>query len=82
MSDEEKYNTKTATFNGSLPLLNMGQMIEFLYSKKTINNFHTLDNCMECNKCQGWHVVYNGFTIEEKELCDALWTCVKNELEK
>lgn len=63
-------------------IINIGQMIEFLYSKKTINNFHTLDNCMVSNKYKGWHLVYNRSTIEKDELCNALWIAVKKELDK
>jgi len=68
--------------------LNIGQMIEFLDSRKSISNWHPLDRCYEDKKTKGWHVVMGtsklykeGATYESKELCDALWDAVRYTLE-
>lgn len=63
-----------------IPLLSIGQMIEFLHdskfysSKSYIDNFFNFNNTIECDKVQiGWY---------GEELCDALWEAVREVLEK
>ncbi len=76
------------SFEKYLPFLSIGQMIEFLYEKKTINNFHTLSSCYG-EKSDGWHVSVRDIfrkdehmTYDEDELCDALWKPCKEILEQ
>ncbi len=68
-----------------VPLLSIGQLIEFLGDSQ-IHNFHPLDRCVEAPNSTGWHVVmgkeYGGVTHEKDQLCDALWEAVKEILEK
>jgi len=60
-------------------LLTIGQLVELLYEKKALHNYHAIDGCYE-QRGNGWHVVLKGkdtYTIEEDELCDGLWKAVK-----
>lgn len=68
---------------GVYPLLSLGQMIEFLWKRKSMDNFHSLDGCYGAIDPNGWHVIIRGEgTIEELELCNALWEAVKEVCEK
>lgn len=66
------------------PFLSIGQMIEFLYEKSSLHNFHTIEGCYALKGAKGWHVVLKGkdcYTIVEKELADGLWRAVKETLD-
>ncbi len=65
-----------------LPLLSIGQMIEFLGINRRVNKMVLFKN-WEAGDFGGEDVGYRlGDPIERKELCDALWELVKSVLKK
>ena len=61
-----------------LPLLSIGQMIEFL-EDKTKSEFHIFRRVID------WKIVYEGLDYGKKlgeGICDALWEAIKEILEK
>ncbi len=53
----------------ALPLLTIGQMIEYLYKLDTSFTLHYIPG--------EWLLSYSGTTIKNTELCNALWEAMK-----
>ena len=69
--------------NDNLPLLSIGQIIEFL-DDTTGENFRTVGSKDVSQRSIGspWHHWFTIHWNEDMELCDALWEAVKEVLEE
>ena len=76
---DKTHREKTRT----LPLLSIGQMIEFLMDNTAGVNMESFSELTGRDDNDPWYVITNNnnnFTNEYKELADALWAAVKEIL--